>query len=440
MTAAILRHVAPVMDRIAPLFRPLAPLLSIRAPIIAGAVAAGVIVLGLGSVALFGNDDIAPPSATGGVSPLAEVAAHQPNTAAADTHNAHQGIEFVEPGNGHEASLDGVEEGFRTPVQVAQSDAQEQRRRLFTAASDALQFSPGPGLSEPGPGGLLPVIAANGTRSSRAYARPFHGDPTAPSIALVIGGMGLNATVTQRAIDELPPEIALSFAPYTQDLQSWIDRARLAGHEVLIEAPMEPFDYPNNDPGPNTLLADGSAAENDRRLAWLLSRTTGYFAVTNYLGARFSASENALEALFTTLEERGVAFLHDGAGRRSTLTQAANAANIEYAIADRILDDEPSRDTIDNRLLALEALALQNGAALGSGFAYPVTVELVKVWAENLDSRGYQLAPPSAIMARRRLEAIRQAEIEAARPPPPPRPTRAAPPQQDQAPAASSGH
>lgn len=439
MTAAILRHVTPIMERITPLFRHLAPLLSIRAPIIAGAATACILVLGLGFVALFGNDQIAPPSATGNVSPVSADAGPSPNIQIVDGSQGNRGIEFVEPSDGSEASLDGVGDGFRSPGQTSRSAEQDQRRALFSATPDSLQYSPGPGLSEPGPGGLLPVIAANGMRPSRAYARPFHGDPTAPSIALVIGGMGLNAAVTQRAIDDLPPEVALSFAPYTQDLQTWIDRARLAGHEVLIEAPMEPFDYPNNDPGPNTLLADGSAAENQRRLAWLLSRVTGYYAVTNYLGARFSASENALEALFSELEDRGIAFLHDGAGRRSTLTTAANAANIEYAIADRILDDEPSRDTIDSRLLSLETLALQNGVALGSGFAYPATVELVQNWAEDLGARGYQLAPPSAIMARRRLDANRQAELEAARPPSPPRQSRPAP-EEDHAPAASSGH
>ena len=33
-----------------------------------------------------------------------------------------------------------------------------------------------------------------------------------------------------------------------------VARAREAGHEVLLEVPMEPFDYPDNDPGPQTLL------------------------------------------------------------------------------------------------------------------------------------------------------------------------------------------
>lgn len=290
---------------------------------------------------------------------------------------------------------------------------------------DALPRAPIAGLTEPGPGGLLPVIGPDGTRPSRAYARPFHGDPAAPTIAVVVGGMGLNRAVTEAAINDLPPEVALSFAPYTEDLQAWIDRARDAGHEVLIEAPMEPFDYPNNDPGPHTLLADGSAEENGRRLAWLLSRTTGYFGVTNYLGARFSASQDALRLLFSTLEHRGVAFLHDGAGRRSSIEAAANATDIEYAIADRILDEDPTPESIDERLLALEALAIQNGAALGTGFAYPATVEQIAAWAANLDLRGYQLAPPSAVMARRRIEARLAAETQPA-PGPAPRRTASA--------------
>ena len=40
-----------------------------------------------------------------------------------------------------------------------------------------------------------------------------------------------------------------------------------------------------------------------------------------------------------------------------------------------MIDDQLASDAIDNQLLALEVSALQNGQALGSGFAYPVTLE-----------------------------------------------------------------
>jgi len=69
-------------------------------------------------------------------------------------------------------------------------------------------------------------------------------------VALIIGGLGLNAATTRQAIESLPPEVTLSFVPYADGLQGWIDMARAAGHEVMLEAPMEPADYPSNDPGP----------------------------------------------------------------------------------------------------------------------------------------------------------------------------------------------
>ncbi|RKQ96565.1 divergent polysaccharide deacetylase family protein [Maricaulis maris] len=412
MSTAILRHAQP--------------LLTLRAPLFAGLAAAGVLSLMIGGVALFGDGEITLPRAVRGVepAPAPELAS---NDLRADHAETGTPIRFLDPEGEDEVSLTGVGEGFdaaatgTTANHTSGSDPADAESRHATTPStvanpNALAPAPIAGLTEPGPGGPLPIIATNGTRPSRAYARPYHGDPGAPTIAVVIGGMGLNSTVTEAAINELPPEVALSFAVYTRDLQSWIDRARAAGHEVLIEAPMEPFDYPNNDPGPHTLLADGTAEENERRLAWVMSRATGYYGVTNYLGARFSASQGAMRQVFGTLEARGVAFLHDGAGRRSTIEAAADATDIEYAVADRILDEDLSPDAIDERLLALEALAIQNGSALGTGFAYPATVDQIRDWAVSLDLRGYELAPPSAVMARRRLEARLAAEAEAGTP------------------------
>lgn len=258
--------------------------------------------------------------------------------------------------------------------------------------------APLPGLYESGPGGPLPVIATDGTRPDAAYAAAFNGDPAAPTIAVIVGGLGLSASLTEQAIETLPSEVTLSFAAYSDDLQSWIDRARADGHEVLIELPMEPFDYPNNDPGPHTLLAEISVEENERRLAWLLSRAAGYAGVTNYLGARLGAAEGPLTLILESLEARGLSVFHDGSGRRAVLTTAAGTANARMAVADRVVDSNPVPDAIDDRLLELEALALQNGDALGSAFAYPATVDTLAAWSEGLAARGYQLAPASFLM------------------------------------------
>jgi polysaccharide deacetylase 2 family uncharacterized protein YibQ len=257
-------------------------------------------------------------------------------------------------------------------------------------ASGALPASPITGFFAPGPGGPLPIIAPDGRTPFDAYKRPFLSNGR-PRIALVIGGLGLNARATQAAIETLPGEITLSFVAYSEGLQGWVDMARAHGHEVLLETPMEPTDYPDNDPGPYTLMADAQGPDTVKKLEWILSRTTGYFGLTNYLGSRFLSSDRAYDAFATVLRGRGLGFIDDGAAGRRT-------GGVPRASAERVIDEQLSRSALDQQLLALEAGALQRGQALGSGFAYPVTLETVARWSQGLEQRGFQLAPASALV------------------------------------------
>lgn len=258
-----------------------------------------------------------------------------------------------------------------------------------------LSAAPAPGLHEQGPNGLLPMIAGDGRTIYTAYRKPFT-DTGKPKVAIVIGGLGLNARVTQRAITELPPEVTLSFVPYASNLQGWINQARAAGKEVLIELPMEPMDYPDNDPGPHTLLAAAPADENIRRLDYLLSRASGYFGVTNYLGGRFASSGTATAAVMVALKNRGVSFVSDGSS--PALSTAARSGGLRMVGADRALDQRPAAADVDAQLGALEAQAKQGGSAVGFGVAYAVTISQVSQWARGLESRGLTLAPASALM------------------------------------------
>ena len=259
------------------------------------------------------------------------------------------------------------------------------------AKAAPLPASPFAGMTAPGPGGFLPIIAKDGRTAFGAYARPFQSNGK-PRIALVVGGLGLNGAATRAAIEKLPPEVTLSFVPYADGLQGWIDLARANGHEVMLEVPMEPLDYPANDPGPYTLMTAAQPAETIKRLEWLLARTTGYFAVTNYLGGRFVTSDGAMNTLAGALKARGLGFLDDG----SAGSKAHGA--IPRGSADSVVDEQLSADAIDGALRGLEAKALQRGQALGVGFAYPVTVEQVNRWANAIAGRGFQLAPASAVM------------------------------------------
>ena len=71
-------------------------------------------------------------------------------------------------------------------------------------------------------------------------------------LSYVVCGRGSGAAT--RAGDRVAAPISVAYGAYGRNLQDWVTKARAAGHEVLLQIPLEPQDYPTNDPGPHTLL------------------------------------------------------------------------------------------------------------------------------------------------------------------------------------------
>jgi polysaccharide deacetylase 2 family uncharacterized protein YibQ len=350
-----------------------------------------VALMAIGAIQLFGDPSAAGPRRVLSLAP-SDAAANAPRVAFSDA--AEEGFELEQylaeelPYSGEIGEIDANGE-----LRVAVVESPAHRPNVTP-----LPRAPLAGLSEQGPNGPLPIVAANGRTPAQAYARPFTPQRDRPMVAVIIGGLGFNARTTTQAIEELPPEVTLSFVPYADNLQSWIDRARARGHEVLLELPMEPFDPDADDTGPQTLLASASAQQNISRLDQLLSRGAGYFGVTNYQGARFATSAQASAPVVQALRRRGLVFISSGIGQRTALSVEAQRAGLAATAADRLIDVRQEAGAIDDQLLNLEALALQNHSAIGAGFAYPVTIEQVGRWSRDVASRGYQLAPASAVL------------------------------------------
>jgi polysaccharide deacetylase 2 family uncharacterized protein YibQ len=252
--------------------------------------------------------------------------------------------------------------------------------------------------------GLIPRIGTDGTRPAEAYAQaptvPPGADPNGPRIAVVVGGLGISASVTSDALMKLPEAVTLAFAPYASDLVSLARKAREKGHEILLQIPMEPLDYPDNDPGPQTLLTSMSPDQNIDRLHWLLSRAQGYVGVTGLMGARFSANEQALAPILRDVAKRGLIYVDDGGSPRSLAGQMAGGNNLPFAKADVVLDAVPMPNEIDRALTRLEALARERGTAVGIATGSPATLDRIGKWAKGAAGRGILLVPISAVAAK----------------------------------------
>lgn len=252
--------------------------------------------------------------------------------------------------------------------------------------------------------GPIPKIAADGTRPADAYARALGNSPAAssglPRVALIVSGLGVGSKFTADAIAKLPGQVTLSFTPYGSDVARAVGKARETGHEVLLQIPMEPFDFPDNDPGPQTLLTSLTVEQNLDRLYWLMSRFPGYVGMSNFMGSRFTATEASLTPVIKEAVKRGLIYFDDGSATRSLAAQIAGANNVSFAKADVVLDAVPTQAEMTKAFSKLESAARTNGTAIGVVGALPISLERVVQWAKTAEARGFVLVPISVAATR----------------------------------------
>jgi uncharacterized protein len=250
--------------------------------------------------------------------------------------------------------------------------------------------------------GPLPKVATDGRRPVEVYARPssYAGNGTGgpPRVAVLLVGLGLPDSPPASVIKGLPGPVSVAYGAYGRSLQDAVKYARADGHEVLLQIPLEPNNYPTENPGAHTLLTSLPPEENMKRLQWMMSRYAGYVGVTNLMGAKFEASQEALTPVLEELKKRGLLYVDDGSVHASTTSQIGSMIGLDYAVATVQSDGSD----IAKQLAKLEATAKEKGAAIAVVKVKLGTAKQLADWAAKLQSKGIVLVPVSAVVRSQR--------------------------------------
>ena len=271
-----------------------------------------------------------------------------------------------------------------------QPSAADQSRALSKAPINAL-------LEEKDGIGDLPKIGSNGSKPWQVYARPLDPSITKPKIALMIEGVGLSRQASLGAINKLPAEVSIVLSPYARDLDDWVFRARLAGHEVYISLPMESEKFPLEDAGPLALDTRIQLAENERRLDTVMASAGGYVGLVTMMGSRFMKADGQLRQVIKTINDRGLMFVIGGVRSRNGALPIAKELKIAYAESEMYVDAIPRIQQIRTSLDRLEAMAKERGSIIATARPYPVSIKNILDWIETIKDKGVALVPVSAV-------------------------------------------
>lgn len=215
-------------------------------------------------------------------------------------------------------------------------------------------------------------------------------------VAILISGLGLSSSTTQRALD-LPVEVSLGFSPYSYNIKDWVKKALKTKHDVLLELPMEPLNYPADDPGPYGLLTSISEKDNLNRLEWVLTRAEGFFGLYTNPGEKFSRAHKSIEPVLLSLQDKGIPLIHGNGVSDTGFSQLATKIDAAILPIDLVIDEQISSQHIEAQLEKIETYARDVGFAVAVGSPYPITIKMIKKWLPTLQAKGITLVPVSEI-------------------------------------------
>jgi polysaccharide deacetylase 2 family uncharacterized protein YibQ len=190
--------------------------------------------------------------------------------------------------------------------------------------------------------------------------------------------------------------------PRVKGTRDWAGRLAKAGHDVIVQLPMEPMNYPQRDPGPGAVLVDMPAGQIQREVKKNLGDVPGAVGATSYMGQMALADEAAMGAVMLELKRAKVFYLD---ARPIPTSVAADRAAREGVLCFRIdsVLEAPGRYDAQvkgmNRLLddAID-LARRRGYAIVLAHPDRATLDVLKRAVPKLKRSGVRFLPVSTLL------------------------------------------
>lgn len=217
-------------------------------------------------------------------------------------------------------------------------------------------------------------------------------------IAIIIDDVGMNLT-NSNAVIGLPAPITLAFLPYAPKAAALANKAKEAGHELMIHTPMEATGS-NSGLGPMALKSSMDNAAIKTELDKMFASFTGYRGINNHMGSKLTQDAAKMDVVMTALKSRGLYFVDSKTIGNSVAAARARAAGLPYAERDIFLDHEETGAFVSAALRHAERLAESKGYAILIGHPKDVTIAGLRAWIPTLKDKGLELVPVSAVLTR----------------------------------------
>jgi len=217
-----------------------------------------------------------------------------------------------------------------------------------------------------------------------------------PLVAIIIDDMGYDKKIAKK-LSQLNGGITFSILPHSPYQESVARLAHKNGLGTMLHLPMEPFEYPQVDPGPGTLLTTMTPDQLIRTLKNNLAAVPHIKGVNNHMGSKMTAESSQLYQIFSILKKRNLYFIDSRTSVKTVCKPSARLFQIPFAQRDVFLDHFQEPDFIRKQIKELIRIAQRHGQAVGIGHPHTITYEILREMMPELEKK-VKLVPASEIV------------------------------------------
>jgi polysaccharide deacetylase 2 family uncharacterized protein YibQ len=231
----------------------------------------------------------------------------------------------------------------------------------------------------PAPARRRPTLAGGGAQSR---------------VAVIVDDLGARRDVFE-ALRNLDRPLTVAVLPALPLSSAIAAEAARAGMEVLVDLPMEPYRFPEVDPGPGALtmvMSTEELAQLDRRHLAAIPSAAG---AMNHMGSRMTENRERMRAALEPLRARRLFFVDALTSNHSVAYDEAKRVGLR-AGRRHLLVDHAAGEGGDRRAWdAVGRLAAERGEVIALAHGHPLTARLLKQYIPRWEAGGARLVPVS---------------------------------------------
>lgn len=198
---------------------------------------------------------------------------------------------------------------------------------------------------------------------------------------------------------ETNPNVTFAILPDLKHSTTVMNKASDMGREVMLHLPMEPVDYPRNNPGEKAVLVQNTDREIAKITESLIRQLPKAKGINNHMGSLATSDERVMSAVLDVIKRNNLYFVDSKTTVHSVALNMAQKKMIPSIARDLFLDaPNPSEKTVMERVDQLKKLKERKNKVVVITHCFDrERINGMNKFIEEAEKIGFEIVPVSKL-------------------------------------------